>query len=268
MAALLVLLLASQAQPEKAGAPAARAFPHRSEELEVVRTETGFTVPKGAFELDAVLSILSFEDFRGNKGLDLDVTAFTAEAAFGLVDGLQLEVELPFLRVDPDPGSSESGLGDVLVEGKASFLKGASPLGFVPVDLAGGIRVAIPTGDEDEGLGREKVAFGLFAAVSYPFTAWIAGHGEFWTEWQDGERPIHGLSVAFEFTPWMKEFSLLAALNYSRVGTEKSAVSFVPGAEFRFGKDKPGMSVGLGIPIGLTDRAEEIGVIADFQIRF
>lgn len=262
----LSLAQAQGAQPQAPKAPVE--FPHRSEELEFVRTETGFTLPRMTFEADATLSRLSYDDYRGTRNLDLDVMAFTVEGAFGITDWVQAEMKIPFLWIDPDPGSKESGIGDIVLEGKTTFRKGSSPIGFVPLDLAGGLRIALPTGDEDEGLGREHAAFGFFASASYPFIQWLAGHAEFWTEWQSGERPQHGINVAAEFTPWMKELSLLAALNYSREGTEKAAVAFVPGAEYRFATPKPQMSVGLGLPIGITSRAADFGFIADFQIRF
>jgi hypothetical protein len=264
MTSILALLLAcAQAQAQKGPAEP----PHRSEEMEYVRTETGFTVPRMAFEGDATLSHLVFDDFRGNN-FDLDILTFQLEGAFGITDWIQAEMKVPFLWIEPDPGDDESGIGDIVLEGKTSFRQGLSPVGFVPIDLAGGLRVALPTGDEDEGLGREDPAFGIFAAASYPFIVWLTGHAEFWTEWQSGERPIHGVNVAAEFTPWMRELSLVGALNYSREGTEKAAVSLVPGVEYRLPTPRPQMSIGGGIPIGLTSRAADIGFIADFQIRF
>lgn len=261
---LLGLAQAKPAQPQKAPVE----FPHRSEEMEFVRTETGFTLPRMAFEADATLTRLSYDDFRGNRNFDVDVMAFTVEGAFGITDWVQAELKVPFLWVDPDPGSKESGIGDLLLEGKASLRKGSSPIGFVPFDLAGGLRISLPTGDEDEGLGREHASLGMFGSASHPFNEWLAGHAEIWTEWQSDFRPLHGVNAAAEFHPWMKELSLLAALNYSREGGEKAAVAFVPGAEYRFATPQPRMSVGLGLPIGITSRAEDFGFIANFQVRF
>ena len=278
MIALVFLLAQAQAQPPPQAQPQAEPaqdpgqkpspeFPHQSEELEYIRTETGFTLPRMTFEADATLTILSYEDYGGTEGLDLDFIGFSVEAAFGIVDGLQVEVELPFLWIDPSPGSQEQGIGDAVIEAKSSFRKGVSQIGFAPFDVAGGFRVTLPSGDEDEGLGREHASFGLFASASYPLLAWLAAHGEFWTEWQEDARPLHGVNTAVEMYPWSKELSLLAAINYSREGTEKSAVSLVPGAEFRFGDKRP-MSIGAGVPLGITDRAADIGLIANFQLRF
>jgi hypothetical protein len=258
------LLLLALAQAQKAPAD----FAQRSEEMEFVRTETGFTLPRMTFEADATLAFLSYDDYRGTRNFDLDVRAFTVEAAMGITDWAQGELKIPYLRIDPDPGSKESGISDLVLEGKASLRQGSSPIGLVPIDLAAGFRIALPTGDEDEGLGREHAAFGLFAAASYPFFAWLAGHGEIWTEWQSEEKPLHGVNIAAELYPWIKELSLLAAINYSREGSESAAVAFVPGAEYRFKTPNPRMSVGLGLPIGITSRAEDFGVIADFQVRF
>src|SRR5262245_51141012 len=95
-------------------------FPHRSEEMEYVRTETGFTLPRMAFEADVTLSHQAFDDFR-NRNFDLEVRTFTAEAAFGITDWVQGEVKVPFLWIDPDPGRKESGISDIVLEGKMSF---------------------------------------------------------------------------------------------------------------------------------------------------
>jgi hypothetical protein len=235
--------------------------------MEYVRTETGFVVPAMKFEADATLSQLAFDDFR-DRNFDVDIRSLTFEAAFGIADWAQAELKVPYLWVDPDPGSKESGIGDLVIEGKATLREGVSPIGVVPIDLAAGFRLTLPTGDEDEGLGRENESFGLFAAASYPFLQWLAGHGEIWTEWQQDFKPIHGMNVAAEFTPWMRELSLTGALNFVREGGDSVAASLVPGAEYRFATPHPQMSVGLGIPIGLTSRAADIGFIANFQIRF
>ena len=264
----LVLALAQAQGQAQGGQKAPIEFPQRSEEMEYVRTETGFVVPAMKFEADATLSHLAFDNFR-DRDFDVEIRTLMLEAAFGIADWAQAEVKLPYLWIDPDPGSKESGIGDIVLEGKASLREGgASPIGVVPIDLAAGFRITLPTGDEDEGLGRENETFGLFAAASYPFLAWLSAHGEVWTEWQDDFRPIHGLNAAAEFTPWMRELSLVGALNFVREGGEPVAASLVPGAEYRFGKEGPQMSVGLGIPIGLTSRAADIGVLANFQIRF
>ncbi len=261
---IFLALLQAKAAPAQKGPIE---FPHRSEEMEFVRTETGFTVPRMMFELDATLAFLDFDDFR-DRDFDLEVRSFTVEGAFGITDWVQGEIEVPFLWIDPDPGKKESGISDIVLEGKTTFRQGVSPIGFVPIDLSGGIRIALPTGDEDEGLGREHAAFGLFAAASHPFIQWLAGHAEIWTEWQSDFRPLHGVNLAAEFTPWMKELSLVGAINYSREGGDSPAVSFVPGAEYRFGTPRPQMSAGVGLPIGITNRAPDFGFIANFQVRF
>ncbi len=262
----LFLALAQGARPAKPAQPAAE-FPHRSEEMEFVGTETGFTLPAMTVEGDVTLSWVTFDNYR-KRSFDLEVMSLTLEAAYGITDWVQAELEIPFLWVDPDPGRSENGLSDIVLEGKASLRKGSSPIGFVPVDLSAGARIILPTGDEDEGLGREKAALGLFGAASYPFLPWLAGHAEVWTEWQRGFRPLHGLDVAAEFTPWMKELSLLGAFNVQQEGGDSPAISLVPGAEYRFSTPRPRMSVGLGLPIGLTSRAPDYGFQANFQIRF
>jgi hypothetical protein len=253
-----------QQQPKKA-APAAPT--HEPEEFEVLRTKTGITLPERTFEGDAVVTIVGWDDFEDND-VDFDYRIFKLEAAYGITDWVTAEIELPYVSVDVDPGDRESGIGDVVLEGKMSFnANRKSPAGFVPLDVAGGMRISLPTGDEDDGTGEENAVFTLFAAGSHRFERWFAGHAEVFLSLQDDERPEHGVNVAGDFTPWMPELSLLAGLNYLRIGAEFTEVSLLAGAEYRFPQPLRGMVVGGALLLGVTNDAPDWGLLLNFQLR-
>jgi len=249
--AALVLAMSPQAAPPPADS-------RRPEELEVVRTKTAYTLKADELQVDGVLSFIAFDD-KGNRP-EFDLTSFTAEATYGITDWLTGEIEIPLLHLDPDPGDTESGIGDIALELKAAFSRN-----LVPIDLAAGIRTTLTTGDEDRGLGGDNSIFMPFAAVSYPFLPWMTGHGEVYAIVEEDRRPFHGLNLAADAVPWGPDLSLLLAFNVRRQGSDAAAWSIVPGAEYRW--PEKSMAFALGLPIGLNSRAEDFGVIADFQIR-
>lgn len=274
--AALVVALCAQQGPVKKEKPSAQAPPAKTaplqatqkpEEFETHRTKTGITLPRGTFEGDVVLSFLSWDDYRDDD-YDLDVRVLRFEATYGITEWVTAEVELPFVWVDPSPGSSESGVGDLVLEGKMSFnTERHSPAGFIAMDLAGGMRIQLPTGDEDDGTGEEDPALTLFGAASRRFLPWLVGHAELYLTLQSEERPEHGVNVAADFHPWMPELSLVGAINLRFEGTERTEFTFIPGAEWRFAQPLKGMSVGIGLPLGLTSDSPDWGFILDFSLR-
>jgi hypothetical protein len=240
---------------------------HEHEEIEVLRTKTGITLAEKTFEGEVLLTLLSWDDFQDNN-VDLDYRIWKFEAAYGITDWITAEAELPFVWVDPDPGSKESGIGDIQLEGKMSFNKNRkSPAGFLPYDLAGGLRFTLPTGDDDEGTGHEHATFTMFGAGSHRFERWVALHAEAYLTWESGERPVHGIHVAGDFTPWMPELSLLGGLNYIRTGGEFLELSLLAGAEYRWPQPLKGMSAGGALLLGLSSDAPDWGLLLNFQIQ-
>ncbi len=236
------------------------------EEFEILRTKTGITLPRQALDADLLFFLFSFDDVD-DSGVDLEILGVQAEAAFGITEWLTAEVEIPCKKVDPDPGDSESGIGDIRLEGKFSFNRARhSPAPLVDVDLAAGARVTLPTGDEDEGLGEEHAVFGLFAAASHRFAPEFALHGEVFLDLQSEARPFHGVNAAVDFTPWGPDLSLLAALNVRREGTHDTEAELIPGVELRFAQ--PRLALGAGLPLGLTDDSPDWGLLVDAQLRF
>lgn len=261
--ALAVLLSAATAPQGQAG-PGAR-VQHRPEEYEFIQTETGYVLPESVVEADLTIEHFEFED---DDDVEFTLQRFVAEVAYGVTDWLMIEGRVPFLRLDVDGGDSESGIGDLEFEGKVSLTRKSSPVGFVPdaLDLSAGVRVSVPTGDEDEGLGRENASFAPFASASYWFDPRIGLHGRVEAELQQDERPQYRATAAIEFVPWDPSFSIFGALDFQRDGTESDGVTIAPGAQYRF----PGMplALGIGIPLGLNDDAPDWGILVNGEYRF
>jgi hypothetical protein len=89
------------------------------------------------------------------KGADgtYDLMYMELVGRYGLCDNWSIEVEPGFSSFEPDEGDKESGIGDTLVLTKYRFLDEAKN----PLDMAAGVRVNLPTGDEDKGLGTGSV---------------------------------------------------------------------------------------------------------------
>ena len=80
----------------------------------------------------------------------------------------------------------------------------------------------------------------------------------------DGALLVNAVNPAVEWRPWSRDVSLLLALNTVFRRNERPETSLVPGAEIRFGE----LVVGAGLPVGLSDEAQDIGVIALLELEF
>jgi hypothetical protein len=256
------------AEPAKSN-PQAPEPPHRSVSIDETRTQTGYTLDAMRLEADFIYYHSRFSDLPHPHIHDIGVDGdtFTAQLAFGVTDWLTARFILPIQHVDFDPGDSETGIGDIGLEGRVSLKKGRSPIGFVPgVDVSAGFLITLPTGDEDKGLGQEHATFRPYGSVSHWFTGWFGLHGYVFLEWQQGDKPHHGANAVAEFIPWSRELSLLAALEMHQWGTESPAVTIIPGAEYRLLAHH--VSFGIGLPFGLSSKAEDWGLILNVQVGF
>jgi hypothetical protein len=264
-----LLALAALASPlaaeEKPASPVVFDPAHRSETIDCVRTRTGYTLKSLQIEADATYFHAQIDDWD-NDEIDLTGDTFTLSGAIGITDWATAKITVPIRRIDFSPGDVESGIGDVELEGKLSLKKDASPLGFVPlVDVCAGAVVGLPTGDEDEGLGKENTWLQAYASASYWFAPWVGLHGWYYLEVMEGDHPYHGGSAVAEFVPFSRDLSLYAGLEF-RWGSGDSPVHvFLPGVEYRV---TPMISAGLGLPVGITDLAEDWGVILNLQLTF
>lgn len=227
----------------------------RPEEIEVLRTKTAYPVQAQELEVDFVLSTLQFEDDRFER----TETSLNLELTMGFNDWLTAEVEFPYLMLDESPGDSNSSFGDVQLE-----LKAALRPDLLPVDGALGARVSIPTGDEEAG-AADGTVLNLFAAFGHRLD-WLGLHAHPYVELEANKRVRYGLNVAAQARPWETPLFVYVGLNTRMKAGGDAEASLVPGAIYRWPGKKT--ELGVGVPLGITDDAEDWGLITDFQIAF
>lgn len=228
----------------------------RPEEIEQIRTKTAYVLDEGEVEFDLVGSYLRFEE----DDFEFEETRLFVEIEVGVTDWLMAEIEVPYLFFNPEQGRGERGWGDMELE-----LKAGVPGAWNGIELGVGMEVSLLTGDEDEGLGNPETELGLFAAASRRF-GMGAAHLQLAVEVAEEARPEYGINAAVDVNPWGRGLSLLLAFNGEIEPGEAPGWSIVPGFEVRL--EEPDLQFGAGFPIGLTDEAEEWGVIVDIEVEF
>jgi len=83
--------------------------------------------------------------------------------AFNVAEDFEFGGRISYLRRDPDRAGSESGLGDLETWGKLAVVT-------VPVKVAVGLLVSVPTGDEDKFLGTGETEVEFFTALRKDFS--------------------------------------------------------------------------------------------------
>ena len=105
-----------------------------------------------------------FQDYRR--------TSYGAYGRYGLLDNLTASALVPFVDSDPDPGSSEAGLGDLQL---GLQLKAYEDIFTYPFVIPH-INVSLPTGEEDSGTGDGEaiLSYGIaFGTVTWDWMTWI-----------------------------------------------------------------------------------------------
>lgn len=220
------------------------------EEIEQIRVKTAYVLDPGEVELDVVGSFLRFEE--GEE------TELLLEVEAGVTDWLLAEIEIPYLFLNPEEGRGERGIGDVELELKAKI-----PGAWNGIELALGVEVSFLSGDEDEGLGAPDTEIGAFAALSRRFEVFLL-HLELGAEAAEEVRAEYKAAAGVDVRPWGRPFSFLLALNGEIERGESPAWAIVPGFEIRFDE----IQGGVGIPLGLSEEAEDWGVLVDVELEF
>lgn len=220
------------------------------EEIEQIRTKTAYVLDRGEVELDLVGSFLRFED--------VDESRLLLEIEAGVTDWLMAEIEVPYLFVNPGRGRGERGIGDVELE-----LKAKVPGDWNGVELGAGVEVSLLTGDAEEGLGAPETELGFFVAVSRRFELFNV-HLQLGAEAAEEVRAEYEVAAAIDLRPWGRLFSLLLAVNGEIERGEGPAWTLVPGFEVRLDE----VQAGVGVPIGLSEEAEDRGVLVDVEFEF
>lgn len=120
------------------------------------------------FETGVVVRYQEFADvFNGGE-----VTETVPYVRYGLTRDISLQVGIPYVDVQPDFGSSESGLGDVELK---VLLRAHQDLFGYPYFIPH-LAVTLPTGSESKGLGAGDpvVTAGIsYGDKMYDFISWV-----------------------------------------------------------------------------------------------
>ncbi len=118
---------------------------------------------------------LHFEFFNEFDGLqsaqypDLRQNTFNAKANYGLPDGLELDIDAPYLSIYRAPGVQASdGPGDTDMGIKWNFRRAAHPL-RAPA-LSASLYIEFPTGDTKQELGSGLTDYWLNSIAQEPIT--------------------------------------------------------------------------------------------------
>ncbi len=101
-----------------------------------------------------------------------EVTETVPYLRYGLTRDITVQVGVPFVNVEPDMGSSESGIGDVEL---SVLLRAYQDIFGYPYFIPH-LTVTLPTGDEDKGLGAGDpvVTAGIsYGDKMYDFISWV-----------------------------------------------------------------------------------------------
>jgi hypothetical protein len=152
-------------------------------------------------------------------GSDEDSWTFTTAVNVGLLPNLEASVQGSLVRVDPDPGSAETGIGDSLIGLKYRFF-GVPETG--PSFLAR-LTLRLPTGDESKGLGDDGVDVGLLLAGSAKLGAVIlTGNVGYTFVTEGGDLDFVTLGASLEWPIPDTRWTLVAEV-VSEIATGKDA---------------------------------------------
>ena len=188
------------------------------------------------------------------KASDAKEIEIEPEIKYGLTDRIQLSAELPYTIVNPDEGSQHQGVGDLTLAANYNFVQSEM------YSLGVRAEFTLPTGDEDRDLGG-----GQFAVTPWLLSAFRVGPGEVLAGigeqiGEDDDAFLYDIAGAVPF----KSFVGILELTGSHGGGE-DAVYLTPGAYYRPSEK---FQVGLGVPIGLTDDADDFAIVGKLILEF
>ncbi len=191
------------------------------------------------------------------KGGEGTANVFEAEGEYAFTQNFSIEAVVPYVFVNPEEGSNENGLDNVVLAAKFASYRWVDQR-FLP---AIGLEVALPTGDDDKGIGSDHVVelepfirvgawrekfevIGTFA-VGIPLNQTSEEKDE-----EDFEIAVGG-SFLYHFTPRLQ--GLLEVTGEHVAGEEDETAFYLsPGVTFQPFTD-PSISFGVGATLPITD---------------
>lgn len=235
-------------------AAGASAEPHRAEELEQLRIQTGYIIEAGESEMNLVPSHFDYDDAQRRQ--------VEMELEHALSERLMVEVEIPYHWVDFD-GSDES------VDGRGNIEVGAKWLMTERGNLSASIRVGVelPAGSERPEVATDVWGTELSIPLSVRFpeshTSLHVEPGVEWAEHAGFEEQF--LNLAFERRPADSNLTLQVGTNIARENDDVEAY-LVPA--FEVAASTIAFQFGMGVPVGLTSDSADWGLVFDFEVEF
>ena len=195
--------------------------------------------------------------FDGRKNAGEKSWAATQVVQYGLTDWLELDAELPFVNGSESTALRHAGLGD----GEVGILVGLAR-DVRAGALSIGARVRLPTGDESTGHGEGEtvpeaiIIFGKAFGRAQVHASGEVGFANKGTpkEW------TYGAGLVVPTGPWRETLELDA-----RHEGDEDRLLLTPGLYF---KPKDAFEIGIGVPIGLTQRSSDVGIVVLATLEF
>ena len=233
---------------------------------EVFQSELVYPQEKGEVQLTIAPTWQEQEEGRARQ-LPLVVE-------YGITDAWQVGLELNALTdLRTDDGDRARGLGDLELGTKYSFMN----IGGSGFHAAVGVDLTLPLADPDRGLGEGTTELEPYVALGRDLPSLNNAHlfGQValglvrQTRGDSDEDPAHELSVNTGLIVPMHDFRLVGELNYAtnrwNHDGDESELFLTPGLVW----DLPGTwELGVGVPIGLTDGADDYRVITQLTWEF
>lgn len=191
------------------------------------------------------------------KGREGRTTEVAAAIELPILPRWQVEVEVPFVFLDPRDSASMAGFGDLTVESKVLVWRSLEQLAA----LAVGVEGRFPSGSERRGLGGEAAvepfaAFGIalgdfdvLTSVAYEFNVNANVKGP--NEQELGASAALGWRLHRRFTPLVELTTVTRTRGDNDDGLRhRTQVYVIPGFNVR---PLPGTTLRLGLEIPLTD---------------
>ncbi len=195
-----------------------------------------------------------FEAGVGYQQIDFDDDAFNAAdvslayayVRYGILDNLAVQLDVPYVEVDPKNGSSESGLGDLVVEFQLRTYEDifGYPY-FIPH-----VSFTLPTGDEDKGLGEDGtvVTAGMSLGTQmYDWLGWVLDVS-YRVNPDEENRLLVGNSYVWDVS---EKFTLLVEVGYEAETDDVDDLFMVTGGmAYDWSKD---LQMAVHVGTGLSD---------------
>lgn len=212
-------------------------------------TRTAIPADVGEFKLD--MMVHSWE----NDDTDVNQWTLSLNFEFGLTNRLGAQIEVPYVFRSVGEQDRDESLGDVEV-GLIYRLFGK---GNKSLTVATGLDFYFPTGSEGD-ISRDETREEIFLALSKGFGPLMIDSSVSYELWHDGthEEDIigYGLSLALRF---YEDYYLIVEGNgTSNLDTDREEIYVTPGIIYAMFDN---IALGVGVPIGLTDDANDLGLI-------